>query len=538
LRIRFGRSFFLVLPLLLASGSSVSPQEPPPGAPSVVPSSTPSLAHAQQMFRTGNLDSASQEYQALSSGTDAAFAYVGIARVDLKRKQPADAYAAVTKAMELAPHAPDVQVALGEVYYRQGKIPEAEVQFVNVINSGAENARAYLGLARVSNAASLYRRGKQMIDRAHSLDPADPDITRYWIGTLPIAERIKALEDYLALGAIDDPEGHGGLQRQLILLQQTQAAPVHGCRMTSKVSATETNLKQLLIDSNHLRGYGLDVKINGVLAHLMLDTGAGGILIDRKIAEKANVAQIVHTDIHGIGDRGPAGGYIGAAGSIQIGDLEFTDCRVEVMESRSVAGEDGLIGGDVFAHFLVDIDSPHGKFRLSELPPRPDEPAAQAALEAGGNPELNFHDRYIAPEMKAYSRVFRFGHMLLIPTALNDSPPKLFLIDTGSLMNTVSPEAAREVTKVSSDSDTQVKGLNGSVKNVFRGNDLTLTFGNFRQKNLDIIAFDTKSMSDSAGTEISGILGFALLHMLDMKIDYRDGLVSFAFDPNRWRFLN
>ena len=355
---------------------------------------------------------------------------------------------------------------------------------------------------------------------------------------MPIADRIKALEDYLALGAIDDPEVHGELQRQLILLQQTQAAPGHACRMTSKVSATEINLKQLLIDSNHLRGYGLDVNINGVLAHLMLDTGAGGILIDRKIAEKANVAQIVHTDIHGIGDRGPAGGYIGSAGSIQIGDLEFTDCRVEVMESRSVAGEDGLIGGDVFAHFLVDIDSPHGKFRLSELPPRPNEPAAQAALEAGGNPELNFHDRYIAPEMKAYSRVFRFGHMLLIPTALNDSPPKLFLIDTGSLMNTVSPEAAREVTKVSSDSDTQVKGLNGSVKDVFRGNELTLTFGNFRQKNLDIIAFDTKSMSDSAGTEISGILGFALLHMLDMKIDYRDGLVSFAFDPNRWRFLN
>jgi len=105
-------------------------------------------------------------------------------------------------------------------------------------------------------------------------------------------------------------------------------------------------------------------------------------------------------------------------------------------------------------------------------------------------------------------------------------------------MSAISPEAAREVTKVSSDSDIQVKGLNGSVKDVFRGDELTLTFGTLRKKYLDITAFDTKSISDSAGTEISGILGFALLHMLDMKIDYRDGLVSFAFDPNRWRFLN
>jgi predicted aspartyl protease len=500
-------------------------------------SSAPSLSHAEQMYRIGNLDSAAQEYQALSSGADAAFAYVGLARVDLKQKHPADAYVAITKAIGLAPHAADVQVALGEVYYRQGKIPEAEVQFVNVINSGANNARAYLGLARVSNAASLYRRGKQMIDKAHSLDPSDPEIIRYWMETLPIADRIKAIQDYLAQGTIDDAEGHGAMQRQLILLQQTQAAPVHTCRMTSKVTATETNLKQLLIDSNHLRGYGLDVRINGAAtAHLMLDTGAGGILVDRKIAEKASIPQIVHTDLRGIGDRGPAGGYVGAADSIQIGDLEFRDCRVEVMDSSSVVGEDGLIGGDVFAHFLVDIDSPHGKFRLSELPPRPEEPAEQAALDAGGNPDSNFHDRYIAPEMKTYSRVFRFGHMLLIPTRLNDSVQTLFLIDTGSLMNAISPDAAREVTKVSSDSDTHVKGINGSVKNVFRGNELTLTFGTFRQKNLDIIAFDTKSMSDSAGTEISGILGFTLLHMLDMKIDYRDGLVSFEFDPNRWRF--
>jgi hypothetical protein len=77
--------------------------------------------------------------------------------------------------------------------------------------------------------------------------------------------------------------------------------------------------------------------------------------------------------------------------------------------------------------------------------------------------------------------------------------------------------------------------LNGSVKNVYRGNELTLTFGNLRQKNLDIIAFDTKSMSDSAGTEISGILGFTVLRMLDLKIDYRDGLVAFSFDTKRWQ---
>ena len=44
-------------------------------------------------------------------------------------------------------------------------------------------------------------------------------------------------------------------------------------------------------------------------------------------------------------------------------------------------------------------------------------------------------------------------------------------------------------------------------------------------------SIDMKSISDSAGTEISGILGFITLRMLDIKIDYRDALVNFEADP-------
>jgi tetratricopeptide (TPR) repeat protein len=498
-------------------------------------SPAPSLSDAEHLYRTGKFDAAIQEYQTLSTGPQAAMAYVGLERAYLRQKRPSDAYAAATKAADLAPRSPDVQVALGEAYFRQGKIPEAESEFVAVINSGAKNARAYLGLARVSQAASLYRRAKDMIDRAHSLDPADPDVTRFWMARLTLGERIKALHDYLAEDTDDDPEARTALERQLILLQGQPIMPVHQCRMVSTISSTQTDFKQLLIGPNLLRGYGLDVKVNGSTSHLLLDTGADGILVDRKVAEKAGIKPIVSTDIRGVGDRGPAGGYVAFADSIEIGELKFRDCYVQVIDKNSVIGEDGLIGGVVFSQFLVDLDFPNEKFRLSQLPPRPDEPTETAALESGSDPALRFHDRYVAPEMRSYWPVFRFGHMLLIPTKLNDSDPKLFLIDTGAFNNIISPEAAREVTRVSGDPNTRVNGLNGEVKNVFRGNDLKLTFANMRQENQDIVALDTKSMSDGIGTEISGTLGFAMLRMLDTKIDYRDGLVSFTFDANRWR---
>jgi hypothetical protein len=113
-------------------------------------------------------------------------------------------------------------------------------------------------------------------------------------------------------------------------------------------------------------------------------------------------------------------------------------------------------------------------------------------------------------------------------------PEKLFLLDTGAFTNHITPAAARDVTKVHGDSDTTVTGLSGSVKNVFRADKAVLQFGNLRQENQDLVAYDLTHISDDVGTEISGTLGFTTLRFLDLKIDYRDGLVDFSYDPKRW----
>jgi aspartyl protease len=136
--------------------------------------------------------------------------------------------------------------------------------------------------------------------------------------------------------------------------------------------------------------------------------------------------------------------------------------------------------------------------------------------------------------MKDYTRIFRFGHFLLVPTSVGNVPGKLFLLDTGAFSNHITPAAAREVTKVHGDSDTIIHGLSGSVNKVFRADKALLQFGHLKQKNQDLVAFDLTHISDDVGTEISGTLGFVLLRMLDVKIDYRDGLVDFEFDPKRW----
>lgn len=506
---------------------AITPENaPPPSAP---------MAAAQKLYRTGKLDEAIAAYNAVvpAGGAEAAAAYAGLARVYLQRKNPTDAYAAALKAVALTPdHAPAI-VALGEIHFRQGKIAEAEADFLKPLQACNLDARAYLGLNRIYRATLNWKRAKTDIDQAYKLDPGDPDIRRAYLATLSGADRIKALQEYLAGDSDDDAEARERLKNELTVLEGESNHPQNVCRLVTKVTSTETRLERLLEDPQHIRGYALAVKVNGVPSRLMLDTGAGGILVDRKIAEKVGIKPIVDDKISGIGDKGGAAGYLGHADKIQVGDLEFADCFVSVASGRSVLGDDGLIGADVFRHFLVDMDMPDEKFKLSELPPIPDEPAGEISLDSHSGGQRRLHDRYVPPEMRDYAKIFLIGHALLIPTSVNSFPTKLFLIDTGSFDNTLSVVAAKEVTKISN-SDTQVKGLSGDVKSVYRASKATIAFSHFKQEREDLITFDLTRFSDSVGTEVSGILGFAMLRFLDIKIDYRDGLVNFTYDKNRF----
>jgi tetratricopeptide (TPR) repeat protein len=538
--------------LLLVVSTSVSGQSEQPIGPATQP--LPTLAEAQELYRTGDFEGSVQKYRAIvQAEPKSAWAYAGLARVYLKQEKIQQAFDAASSGLTADPSSPQAQVALAEVYFRQGKINEAEQILVKVVNSGIDNARAYLGLARIREAISMYKRAKEFIDKAQKLDPSDPDIQKVWMGTLKRSERIRLLESYLTHPTNDDSDERSAMTRYLQLMKERENNPGRNCTVVSKLTSTETPLTALQIDAYHLHGYGLSVKLNGHVSRLLLDTGASGILIKKSAAEKAGIKPVVESKIAGIGDKGDMSGYLGYADSIRIGELEFQNCLVEVSDKRSILGDDGIIGADVFQSYLVGIDFPNQKLKLSELPKRPGEENKPTTLDSeaagyygGGAPDSNPEksseashenapsrgpqDRYIAPEMQSYTRVFRFGHDLLIPTRVGNAPPKLFLIDTGAMFNSISPEAAREVTKVRTDSDMTIKGLSGTVKNVYSADKAILQFSHYRQENQDLTAFDLSKISRDVGTEVSGILGFTTLRMFELKIDYRDGLVDFVFN--------
>jgi tetratricopeptide (TPR) repeat protein len=515
-----------------AASPAASPQKPAPEL----------LAQALQAYRTGKFDAAIEGYQAvLQQDPKSGEAYAGLARAYLKQDKVGIAFDTASKGVAEVPDSLAAHTALGEVYFRQAKMVDSENEFRKGVNTTHPEARACLGLARLYDALSFHARAKTMLEKAHALDPEDPDIQRPWLSTLSRSERIKLLQDYLSKPANDDAETREGMQRYLDLLEQREKEPGRSCKLASKPKATETDLKVMMVDPTHLKGYGLAVKVNGQSARLLLDTGASGLLINKRMAEKAGIQRITSTKIGGIGDRGDSGAYVGYADSIKVGDLEFQNCLVEVSEKRSVLDDDGLIGADVFGHYLVTLDFPNQKLKLEELPQPPDQKEKAASLntsqedddEDSATPPQP-HDRYVASEMQSYTKIWRFGHMLLIPTTVGDVASKLFLIDTGSSMSHISPETAREI-KGLHESNMRIEGLSGTVKRVYTTSDIVLEFGHLRKENPDITAFDLSKTSRYPGTEISGILGITALGFTAMKIDYRDGLVDFDYDKSHWR---
>jgi predicted aspartyl protease len=279
---------------------------------------------------------------------------------------------------------------------------------------------------------------------------------------------------------------------------------------------------------------GLDLQLNGHKKRFEIDTGASGLLISRSAAASAGLISEAETAGGGIGDNGPTKELLAHVDSLRIGQLEFHNCLVRVFDKKNVLDVDGLIGPDVFSSWLVTLDIPSREMRLSPLPKRPDDIDSQSSEldTAGGgvNTQSVPRDRYVAPDMRDWTPIFRYGHNLIFLTNIGKTPAKLFIMDTGASRTIISKTAAKEVTGVGS-SNARIKGISGEVRDVSEADNLTIVFAHVGSPLRDVIAVDTTGLGRGSGVEISGLIGFETLRELIISIDYRDNLVHIVYDP-------
>ena len=565
-------SLFCLTAYAQSSNSGAQPQSNPPAQPGFTlkmdkpadqssPSAQPknsgdeaaTLAEADRLLASGRPADAQAKYQSVVNADPGSVpAEVGLARSLILQQKLDEGRSVLDAALARHPDSSDLFMTLGDLQFGEGKIADAERSFVKAENLKPSEPAPYLGLARVYRAASLYRRAYDNMKRAHELAPNDLIVQFLWFRSLPQQDQVPALEAYLTNPKLT-PAAAGALKNYLASLKRNAGAPEHPCNLVSNVRETNTKLYPIARGGTALGASGLTVKVNNQDMHLALDTGATGVLLGRAAAERLGLERLGFQAIVGMGDSGQAGGYTALAKRIRVGDLEFEDCTVRVTDKATpVTGQDGLIGTDVFSAYVIDIDIPGAKLRLSPLPKRPEAAEAptslmtqhdsqqfetEASATQGKSPAPGAldlpKDAYVAPEMANWTKVFRFRNLLMVPTKVDNVGPMLFLIDTGSFSNVLSTQTARRLTQLRSDPATHVTGMSGSVGQVYRADKATLQFGRYEQANQDVVTFDLANISRTAGTDVAGILGFNMLRILQVKIDYRDGLVDFLYDPKR-----
>jgi tetratricopeptide (TPR) repeat protein len=429
--------------------------------------------------------------------------------------------------------------ALAEATLRNGEPNQAFLLFQKAAQADLCNARAYYGMSEIDGLAGLYASRKKAIDQAHVLHPTDDEIAGAWTSTLPRKEQMARWTEYAEHSDQIGDEDRTKLKAWIE--KQTQVHP-SDCR-AAPGSPTETKMPMVAVTDGPQRfiGWGLDIQFNGKRRRLQIDTGASGITISRAAAQFLGIKREEATSMFGIGDKGQVKTSVTHVASIKIGGMEFTNCAVDILEKWSVLDSDGLIGADVFRNSAVTLDFPKHELRIAPLPERPGEKKVAGSLDTAGDEEVvEPHNPYIAPEMAKWERIYRSGHDLLVPAGIVETKRakdetawrnKLFLLDTGSQTNLISPRAAREVAKVSRDDSVSISGISGEVNKVFEAGKFTLGFAGLRLDTPSMTAIDTTSISHGAGVEVSGLIGAPALFQVVFHIDYRDNLVWCEYTP-------
>jgi len=476
----------------------------------------PAPTDADTALQAADFVKAAQLYQAaLTKNPSNADATIGLVHALLRQEKVQEAADALQAAVKLGTESAALMTLRGEVELRQGDPWKASATAVASQNLDPCNPRTMLLLSRLSDLNSQYAMGRRLLLSAHQLDSEDPEIRAAWMRTLPAEKRIPEMEAYLAAPRGDTADVLRDLQTDFEEFKSWTAEPRKSCTMASQVPNAEIPFALVRNSGAHAFAFGLDLKVNNHKLLAAIDTsfnsrfqiaGASGILIRESIAQKMGLKPLTQNHVPGVGYEGPRSGYLAYADSISIGNIEFHDCAVQVMDATHFTdGADGLIGMDILSNYLVTLDYRAEKLILSPLPPRPAAAAAQDGL----------YNRYIAPEMNDYTAIM------------------LFVVATGIIPSVLSPGAAFEVVKGHKDPKFEVRDYKGRVINNYSAGNVTLNFAKMSWSEVEIPSFDTSRYSDDAGMEISGLIGLRMLNHMTVHIDYRDGLMKFDYDPSK-----
>ena len=428
-------------------------------------------------------------------------------------------------------------LAAADVRHTEGDWLEAYALDLKALKINPCLAEGYDSLGDYESLAGFRAAAHKHYTLAHQLSPNNENFRLDWIEGLGEAEEIQAAKDYLHDSKSIDEKSRKTAEDEYA---RRAARAAKRCELGSVNGPARIPMTPIYGPTVGVKAWGLEIAFNGKKRTLQIDTGASGFTLTQSEGANLNLPRVDIGRVGGIGSEGSTGVDIAYADSVRIGGLEFQSCPVEILHKTGAMGGstmmgerlddiDGLVGSDIFSRYLVTLDYIHHEVRLDPLPQPPGATVPAAQLDALGgrtDPDWMKVDRYIAPTMQSWTKVYRRGHELIMPTYISNGEkrgvPRLFMIDTGADSNLIDIGTAKEITHASENTMTSIGGLSGKEDKVFEAGKFTLDFAGLR---LPVRSMDAIDLSKFNG--VLGFLGYPTLEQLVMHIDYRDNLVLF-----------
>lgn len=466
-------AFVLALAVIAPAGTAASPAEGGAAGPG-----TPRLATVRSLIRTGDLR------QAMLLARDSA-------------------------------HPAEAAVALGEIAYRLADFDAAEQHFAQALGADSAAAAAHLGLGRVDLAHFRRRSAAQHFVNAYGLAPNDPEVIRAYARVASDPQQEMALwSRYLALGAGEPRQFLEAALARLRLRERLAGRRLN--ELATPYRSYRIPVSSWVPVPGSSAGLVVRVSINGSKPlRMVFDTGAWGIYLNARIAERLQLERVSDAAVGGLGSGGWRQGYSAVADSVRIGELEYRNSLVDVTAEPIAAGADGVLGIGILERFLLRLDAADGALEL--LPYADAAPPSRERV-------WSRHDRITPPGMEDFAELVQVNRALLLRARLDGRRAGYFLVDTGAARTTLSTRLLRTAELADWD-PVSMNGAGGELLGARLGL-VRLEFAGRLVQDTRAIAVDFREMSNRHGVEISGLIGYPALSRGVITINLRDGLLG------------
>ncbi len=487
----------LAIAIAVLCGASARPDDAKAPSPPPVDPAAGALAAGRDALAARKWSECLAAFErAAAASMTPAEALAGASRCALGSDQAARGLDLARRASAADPALPAARGALGEALIRAGELEEALALFAELAAAAPDDARAQLGLGRLRVAEGEAEAGIAALDRAHTLAPDDPDVLIRYAGAVTNrADAVRVLERWLALAGSDDPE------RRESIMSTLAAWKALGDRSVWTIEGPQQRTElplRTISDSPGSPPAGVIVELEAPAAggkegkrlrlRCLLDTGASGLYLSRRIAERLLRAEVSHGAVYGGGGSGRHETTRVILPAVQAGSLKFSDALAHIADGEVDRGDryDAILGVDVFERFRTTLDLPGRKIVIEvPAPAGPGDPPPAGAIQ-----------------------VWSIEGQPLVRVGFNGEASGLMMLDTGADRTVLALAAAERIQGIRrSRRSAPAWGYGGAIGQVEDVSGLALRIPPIDEDRVSAVGIDLSRRSRLSGVEISGYLG-------------------------------